>query len=124
MAKILVAEDDRDVRELYIFTLRFAGHEVLGVSDGEEAINQAKQNLPDLILLDVRMPKMNGYEVCKALKADQFTSAIPVIFLSVRGQESDMQAGLNAGAVDYMLKPISPDQLTEKVHYHLQKASK
>ena len=122
MAKILVADDDRDVRELSIFTLRFAGHEVLGASNGEEAINQAKLNNPDLILMDVRMPKMNGYDACKVLKSDPNTSSIPVVFLSARAQESEVQAGLNVGAVDYILKPISPDQLTEKVKFHLQKA--
>ncbi len=121
MAKILVADDDRDVRELCIFTLRFAGHEVFGVSNGEEAINQAKLILPDLIIMDVRMPKINGYEACKILKANQSTSTIPVIFLSVRVEDSEVQAGLNAGAVDYLLKPIAPDRLSEKVKTHLQK---
>jgi DNA-binding response OmpR family regulator len=124
MTKILVADDDRDVRELSIFTLRFAGYEVLGASTGEEAVFQAKQNHPDLILMDVRMPKMNGYEACMALKADQDTASIPVIFLSARGQESEVQAGLKVGGVDYILKPITPDQLTEKVKFHLQKAVK
>jgi DNA-binding response OmpR family regulator len=124
MAKILVADDDRDVRELSIFTLRFAGHEVLGASSGEEAVNQAKLNTPDLILMDVRMPKMNGYEACKLLKTDQSTSSIPVIFLSARGQESEVQAGLSVGAVDYILKPIAPDELTETVKYHLKKVAK
>lgn len=121
MAKILVADDDRDVRELCIFTLRFAGHEVQGVSNGEEAIHQAKLTLPDLIIMDVRMPKINGYEACRILKADQATSAIPVIFLSVRVEDSEVQAGLTAGAVDYLFKPISPDRLSEKVKTHLQK---
>ncbi len=124
MAKILVADDDRDVRELIIFTLRFAGHEVWGVTNGEEAIQQAKLSPPDLILLDVRMPKMNGYEACRVLKADQVTTSIPVIFLSVRGEEAEVQTGLNAGAVDYILKPIGPDQLAEKVKFHLDKAGR
>lgn len=121
MAKILVADDDRDVRELCIFTLQFAGHEVFGASNGEEAINQAKQTLPDLIIMDVRMPKINGFEACKILKADPFTCTIPVIFLSVRVEDSEVQTGLNAGAVDYLHKPISPDRLSEKVKTHLQK---
>jgi len=121
MAKILVADDDRDVRELCIFTLRFAGHDVLGVSNGDEVVNQAKLILPDLIIMDVRMPKINGYEACKILKANQSTSTIPVIFLSVRVEETEVQAGFNAGAVDYLLKPISPDRLSEKVKIYLQK---
>jgi DNA-binding response OmpR family regulator len=124
MAKILVADDDREVRELSIFTLRFAGHEVLSATNGEEAVIQAKVYVPDLILMDVRMPKMNGYEACKILKADAVTSSIPVVFLSARGEESEVQAGLNAGAVDYIQKPISPDQLAEKVKFHLHHAGK
>jgi DNA-binding response OmpR family regulator len=124
MAKILVADDDREVRELSIFTLRFAGHEVLGASNGEEAIIQAKIHAPDLILMDVRMPKLNGYEACKILKADAILSSIPVIFLSARGDESDVKAGLEAGAVDYIQKPISPDHLVEKVNAQLRKAGK
>jgi DNA-binding response OmpR family regulator len=107
-----------------MFTLRFAGHEVLGASNGEEAVNQAKLNNPDLILMDVRMPKMSGYEACKALKADPGTSSIPVIFLSARGQEAEMQAGLDVGGIDYILKPIAPDQLAQKVKFYLQKAAK
>jgi CheY-like chemotaxis protein len=121
MAKTLIADDDRDVRELCIFTLRFAGHEVLGVSNGEEAIHQAKLTLPDIIIMDVRMPKINGYEACKILKADPSTTTIPVIFLSVRVEDSEVQAGFNVGAVDYLYKPISPDQLAEKVKIQLKK---
>jgi CheY-like chemotaxis protein len=121
MAKILVADDDREVRELILFTLRFAGHEVLGATNGEECLKMAKEHKPDLILMDVRMPKMNGYEACQALKADPATQAIPVIFLSARGQEADVQAGLLAGGADYMIKPVSPDQLTKKVNRFLQK---
>jgi DNA-binding response OmpR family regulator len=124
MAKILVADDDREVRELSIFILRFAGHEVLSATNGEEAIIQAKVYGPDLILMDVRMPKMNGYEACKILKSDAVMSLIPVIFLSARGEESDVQAGLKAGAVDYIQKPIAPDQLAEKVKAELQKVGK
>ena len=121
MPKILVADDDREIRELIIFTLRFAGHEALGASNGEESCQLAKKNRPDLILMDVRMPKMNGYEACRVLKADKTTASIPVIFLSARGQEEDVRAGLEAGAADYILKPISPDDLTLKVKRYLQK---
>jgi DNA-binding response OmpR family regulator len=124
MAKILIAEDDRDVRELIIFTLRFVGHEVWGVTNGEEALQQAKLNPPDLILLDVRMPKMNGFEACRLLKAEQVTTSIPVIFLSVRGEEADVQVGISAGADDYIIKPIGPNQLAEKIKFHLEKAGR
>ena len=124
MAKILVAEDDREVRELIIFTLRFAGYEMLAAVDGEECYLFAKQHRPDLILMDARMPKLNGYEACKLLKADKVTASIPVVFLTAHGLEAEVQAGLNAGCDDYILKPISPDRLTEKVKLYLQKRRK
>jgi DNA-binding response OmpR family regulator len=124
MAWILVVDDDREIRELIVFTLRFAGHAVVSATNGEEGCVLAKQNKPDLILMDVSMPKMNGYEACKALKADKETASIPVMFLSVRGQEAEVLAGLNAGGEDYFLMPISPDRLTEKINIFLKKAGK
>ena len=124
MAKILIAEDERDIRDLITFTLRFAGYEVVAASNGEEGYNLAKQTMPDLILMDVRMPKMTGYEACKAIKADKSTESIPVVFLSAKGQESEVQTGLDVGAVEYILKPFSPDQLTERVKQILQKVGK
>jgi DNA-binding response OmpR family regulator len=121
MAWILVVDDDRDIRELIVFTLRFAGHAVVSATNGEEGCILAKQNKPDLILMDVSMPKMNGYEACKALKADKETASIPVIFLLVRGQEAEDLAGLNTGGEDYFLLLISPDRLTEKINLFLKK---
>ena len=124
MAKILIAEDERDIRDLITFTLRFAGHEVIAAVNGEEAYRLAKETLPDVILMDVRMPKMTGYESCKALKAEKSTQNIPVVFLSAKGQETEVQRGLESGAVEYILKPFSPDQLTERVQAILSKYSK
>ena len=121
MAKILIAEDERDIRDLITFTLRFAGHEVITAVNGEEAVNLAKEAHPDLILMDVRMPKMTGYEACKALKSEKSTENIPVVFLSAKGQEAEVQTGIEAGAVEYILKPFSPDQLTERVQAILKK---
>lgn len=123
MAKILIAEDERDIRDLITFTLRFAGHEVIAAANGEEAYSLALEHLPDLILMDVRMPKMTGYEACKALKQEQTTMNLPVVFLSAKGQEAEVQTGLDAGAVEYILKPFSPDQLTERVQAILKKFS-
>jgi CheY-like chemotaxis protein len=120
MAKILIAEDERDIRDLITFTLRFAGHEVLAAANGEEACSIASEHIPDLILMDVRMPKMTGYEACKALKQNSTTRDIPVVFLSAKGQEAEVQAGLESGAVEYILKPFSPDQLTERVQVILK----
>jgi CheY-like chemotaxis protein len=115
MARILIAEDERDIRDLIAFTLRFAGHEVTVTTNGEEACQAALEMLPDLILLDVRMPRMSGYEACEKIKAHEKTGHIPVVFLSAKGQDSEVQAGLQAGATAYILKPFAPDQLIERV---------
>lgn len=121
MAKILVAEDERDIRDLIAFTLQFAGHEVLAASNGEEGLHLALREVPDLILSDVRMPKMTGYEMCKQIKADPKTAHVPVVFLSAKGQDAEVQAGLDAGAIEYLLKPFAPDQLLTKVAEILSK---
>ncbi|MDI6695881.1 MAG: response regulator [Anaerolineales bacterium] len=124
MAKILIAEDERDIRELITFTLKFAGHEVIATTNGEEAYQMAQQSLPDLIVLDVRMPRMTGYEACEQIKANPATQAIPVVFLSAKGQESEVKAGLECGADDYILKPFSPDQLIENIRAILARHQK
>ena len=98
MAKILIAEDEPDIRDLITFTLGFAGYEVIAANNGEEAVRLALEEVPDLILLDVRMPRMTGYEACSQIKADPKTEHIPIIFLSAKGQESEIQAGMQAGA--------------------------
>jgi DNA-binding response OmpR family regulator len=124
MAKILIAEDERDIRDLVAFTLRFAGYEVFVATNGEEAVAMAPQVNPDLVLMDVRMPRMTGYEACRAMKADPDLRDIPVVFLSAKGQESEIQQGLDAGAEDYLLKPFAPDQLTTRVKAILVKFGK
>ncbi len=124
MAKILIAEDERDIRDLVAFTLRFAGHEVVAASNGEEAVQMAPQANPDLILMDVRMPRMTGYEACRAIKANPSLKDIPVVFLSAKGQESEIQTGLEVGAEEYLLKPFAPDQLTDRVKAILSKFGK
>jgi DNA-binding response OmpR family regulator len=115
MARILVAEDERDIRELIGFTLRHHGHEVLSASNGEDALAIALRELPDLVLLDIRMPRLTGYDVCRRLRAEPTTRDIPVAFLSAKGQDSEVQAGMDAGATDYILKPFAPDQLVNRV---------
>jgi len=124
MARILIAEDERDIRDLITFTLKFAGHEVFPTSNGEEAYQLAIQILPDLIVLDVRMPRMTGYEACQQIKANPSTQDIPVVFLSAKGQESEVKTGIEAGAEEYILKPFSPDQLVERVRSILIKNNK
>lgn len=115
MAKILVAEDERDIRDLIAFTLRYAGYEVVAVSNGEEAVIAAGDELPDLILMDVRMPKMTGYEACQRIKADPKIQHLPVVFLSAKGQEAEIRTGMEAGAEEYFLKPFAPMELTARV---------
>ncbi|MGQ9627106.1 MAG: response regulator transcription factor [Anaerolineae bacterium] len=115
MKKIMVVEDEKDIRELIVFSLRFGGYNVVEVSNGEEAVKIAPLEKPDLIILDVRMPKMTGYEACQKLKGIPETSKIPVIFLSARGQERDVQQGMKLGAKEYILKPFAPDELLKKV---------
>jgi DNA-binding response OmpR family regulator len=124
MAKILIAEDEPDIRELVAFMLRFAGYEVLAASNGEEAVQAATRETPDLILLDVRMPRMTGYEACRLIKANPNLQDVPVVFLSAKGQESEIQSGLDAGAEEYLLKPFSPDELTNRVRMILSKFGK
>lgn len=124
MAKIVVAEDEPDIRELIAFTLRFAGHEVITGANGQEGFELAKQHKPDLVMLDVRMPKMTGYEACQSIKAEPEIAHIPVIFLSAKGQESEIEQGLAVGADEYLLKPFAPDQLTEQVRGVLAKYGK
>jgi len=124
MIKILVAEDERDIRELIAFTLRFAGFEVELASNGAEVVEKAPDVIPDLILMDVRMPRMTGYQACEALKENPITRDIPVVFLSAKGQESEIQEGLEVGAMEYILKPFAPDELTAQVHRILQEIGK
>lgn len=121
MAHILVAEDERDIRELITFTLTFAGHKITQASNGEQAVELAQQVLPDLIMTDVRMPKMTGYEACRMLKTIESVKNIPVIILSAKGQDEEIETGMDAGAVDYILKPFAPDELTRRVNEILAK---
>jgi DNA-binding response OmpR family regulator len=115
MARILIAEDERDIGELIALTLRFNGHEVVTTRDGAEAVARAQTDRFDLILLDVRMPRMNGYEACRLLRTIEATREVPIIFLSAKGQEAEVQAGLEAGADRYILKPFAPDLLIRKI---------
>ncbi len=115
MPRILVAEDEKDIRELIAFTLRFAGFDVLLASNGAEAVEVAEAERPDLVILDVRMPKMSGYEACRRLKENPQTASLPVVFLSAKGQDSEIQQGLESGAEEYILKPFAPDELIQQV---------
>ena len=115
MVKILIAEDERDIRDLVTFTLKFAGYDVVAVTNGAEAVEAAILEMPDLIILDGRMPIMSGYDACEMIKTNPDIQHIPVVFLSAKGQETEIQAGLSAGAVEYILKPFATEELIVKI---------
>jgi CheY-like chemotaxis protein len=121
---ILVAEDEREIRDLIAFSLQIAGLQVVAVPNGQEALEQATEILPDLILMDVRMPKMNGIEACRALKQEAKTKDIPVVFLSAKGQEADIKLGYEVGAEAYFLKPFTPEELSQRLIKVLRKYGK
>ena len=113
--KILVVEDEKDIRELIAFTLRFGGLDVEEAPNGEVGIAKAMEIKPKLILMDVRMPRVTGFEACETLKANPETRDIPIVFLSAKGQSAEIQRGMEIGAIAYILKPFAPDDLLEKV---------
>jgi DNA-binding response OmpR family regulator len=112
---VLVADDDPDILTLVGFRLERAGYEVLPARDGEEALALALERRPDLAILDVMMPKLDGYEVTQRLRANAATSGMPVILLTARVQEADITRGFEAGADDYIRKPFSPQELRVRV---------
>lgn len=120
MATVLVAEDDADIRELVAYKLHQAGHQVVSVADGLAAVAAARENAPDLAIVDVSMPGLSGMQVCAVLREDAATARIPVILLSARAHAGDSETGLRAGAVDYVTKPFSPRELVERVEALLE----
>lgn len=117
--KVLVVDDEIPIQRIVKFNLEKEGYEVFVADDGKKALESVKQNKPDIILLDVMMPELDGYEVCKILKKNAKTKNIPVIMLTARGQESDEKKGKSAGADDYITKPFSPKKLMELVKQKL-----
>jgi DNA-binding response OmpR family regulator len=113
---VLVAEDDEDILALVVFDLEDEGYEVLTARNGKEAIRLAFERLPDLILLDVAMPGLDGYEVTRRLRADESTRDTPVVLLTARAQVKDVILGFEAGANDYVTKPFRPDELRTRLH--------
>ncbi|MCI0746635.1 MAG: response regulator transcription factor [Verrucomicrobia subdivision 3 bacterium] len=113
--KILVVDDEPDAVELLEINLRSAGYEVVSASDGEEALKKARMLLPDLIVLDLMLPEVDGTEVCKILRRDVKTSGIPIIMLTAKAGEIDRVLGLELGADDYVTKPFSPRELVLRV---------
>lgn len=114
--RILLIEDDPDIQRMISMALQYTAHAaVLAASDAETGLRAARSEPPELILLDVMLPDQDGYQVCRALKADPATADIPVIFLSARAQQSEIQHGLSLGAVGYLVKPFDPMALAQEI---------
>jgi two-component system phosphate regulon response regulator PhoB len=124
-ANILVVDDEDDILELLQYNLTREGYHVSGVTSGEEGLKLIRQSLPDLAILDLMLPGVDGFEVCRLIKGDPRTQHIPVIMLTAKGEETDVVAGLELGADDYITKPFKPRILLARVKAALRaKASK
>jgi DNA-binding response OmpR family regulator len=119
--RILIIEDDEDIRELLVYNLEKNGYAAEAVETGEDGLDRAGGHKPDLILLDLMLPGMDGLSVCRRLKADKATHDIPLIIVSAKGEESDVITGLELGADDYLAKPFSPNILLSRVRAVLRR---
>ena len=118
--KILVVDDEPTIVRLMEFILARQGHEVLVAINGEEALEKIKSQQPDLVLLDIMMPRIDGYEVAQRLRADGETAELPIIMLSAKAQEEDIRKGVDVGVNEYITKPFTPDHLVQVVAKHLK----
>lgn len=115
MGKVLVVDDEVYILHILDFSLGAEGFEVITANNGELAIEKAKQEKPDLIVLDIMMPVLDGYETCRRLKRESETKSIPVVLLTAKGRDVDKRLGYEVGAVDYIVKPFSPNRLIERI---------
>lgn len=113
--KILLVDDEKDLVEMVSFRLQASGYEIITAYDGQEALEKAKKEKPDLIILDLMLPKMDGYKVCGLLKTDARYNKIPIIMFTAMAQDSDKQMGQEVGADAYITKPFEPQVLLEKI---------
>lgn len=120
MARVMACDDDHVIRGLLEVNLEMEGYDVVTACDGQDALDKVREHAPDLILLDVMMPNLNGWQVAEALQADETTRHIPIIFLSARAMEADVEKGTSLGAVSYVTKPFDPIDLMELVAQHLR----
>jgi two-component system, OmpR family, phosphate regulon response regulator PhoB len=123
MSTILLAEDDPDILYMVSFKLRRAGFDVVETADGFAALELARQERPDLVLLDVRMPRMDGITVCRELRAAPHTERVPIIMLTARARPQDREQAYAAGATGYIVKPFSPRELVLRVEAALAHVS-
>ena len=122
MALIVVADDDVDIRDLVEFKLTTLGHQIVTVADGSSAVEACRTTRPDLAVLDVMMPGLTGLEAVRELRSSPELKDIPVILLTARAQQSDVQTGFDCGADDYITKPFSPKELASRVEVLLARA--
>jgi DNA-binding response OmpR family regulator len=122
VARILVADDDVDIRELVEFKLSTMGHDIVAVGDGAAAIDACMAEKPDLAVLDVMMPGVSGLDAIRAIRAEPNLADLPVILLTARAQESDVETGFDSGADDYITKPFSPRELASRVQALLSRS--
>ena len=122
--KIVVVEDDENIRELISFNLKSANYSVTEAETGEDGIKQVQKTKPDLILLDLMLPEMDGLDVCRQLKSDADTRDIPIIMVTAKGEESDIVTGLELGADDYVTKPFRPKELVARIRNILRRMSR
>lgn len=124
MIKVLIVEDDLQIQELVRFNLEKEGFFVMSASDGEEGLNLVKKEKPELIILDLTLPMIDGYDVCKILRAQKDTASIPIIILSARNDVADKVIGLELGADDYITKPFSPRELSARIKARLREGQR
>ncbi len=122
-ARVLILEDDADIRELLEYSLSREGFDVASASDGVVGLSEARRRMPDLILLDLMLPGLDGLEVCRRLKQEEVTSGIAIVIVSAKGEESDVVLGLGLGADDYVAKPFSPKEILARVRAVLRRTS-
>ncbi len=122
--KILVVDDEINITQILEFSIGSEGYEVITAQNGEDAIDTAKREQPDLIVLDIMMPKIDGYEACRILKANPLTKHIPVVLLTAKGRDIDKRLGYEVGATDYIVKPFSPSKLVDRIHQLLALSKK
>lgn len=116
MTAVLVAEDDADIRDLVAFKLAQSGYDVTTAEDGRDALTAARDQLPDIAVLDIAMPGLSGLDVCRLLRAEPATSRMLILLLTAKAQEQDVETGFDAGADDYVVKPFSPRELVTRIH--------
>jgi len=121
-SRVLIVEDERDIRDLVLFHLQREGYQVSSASSGEEALRQVRHTPPDLVVLDLMLPAMGGLEVCRTLRQEPSTAALPIVMLTAKGDEVDRVLGLELGADDYIVKPFSPKELLARVRAVLRRA--